>query len=163
MKINKILIASICIFSTLLLSGCGKSNIDSNKPDYESVEIYNMKNDTYLHQEIVNTYKTDYQKAKSTKDKNIVTLKYLNDVYELANDRYTLDIEVLPVYSEEYKVYVAMMQVYSNTYVKEKEELMKNNKIYDLDYIRKNTDTGYMLSHIEDTMNMFSQSINGGE
>ena len=68
----------------------------------------------------------------------------MDDIYQIASTRVNLDLDILNVFSEDYETYIATMQAYSEVYLKERGELVKNQSLSKKENIDK-TSTGKML------------------
>ena len=147
-KLLKITCAFLMCFS---LIGC-KQTIDSTKKiDYREVEVSNVKADKKLMDKADDIYDKNYKKTKNNTEKQVVVVKYLDDIYQIASNRVSLDLDILDAFSDEYENYIATMQAYSEVYLKEKEELVANSKLIDKADI-SSTNSGKMLDIVEDTI-----------
>ena len=149
---------SIKVICTLLmcftLVGC-KQTVDSTKKiDYREVEISNVEADKKLIDKASDIYDKNYKKTDNNTEKQVVVVKYLDDIYQIASNRVSLDLDILDAFSDEYENYIATMQAYSEVYLKEKEKLVANSKLLDKADI-SSTDSGKMLVIVEDTIDDF--------
>lgn len=150
-KLLKITCAFLMCFS---LIGC-KQTIDSTKKiDYKEVEISNVEADKELIDKAENIYDKNYKKTENNTEKQVVVVKYLDDIYQIASNRVSLDLDILDAFSDEYENYIATMQAYSEVYLKEKEELVANSKLLDKADV-STTNSGKMLAIVEDTIEDF--------
>lgn len=154
------MIKKICItlMTIAILSGCGSSNIDKT---YEitnaQIEEANLQEDYFLLQKINEVYAQNMKATKNNDEKCVVTLKYLDDVYQLASNRYDLDYMILSAFSDNYINYIAACYVYGKTYLEEKDELIKDKNISEEEYMKTNTNTGIMLVELEKILNDTNQ------
>lgn len=156
MKISRLFKAVICLLLCFSLLGC-KQSIDSSKTmDYSEVELSNVQNDYELIQKAEDIYETNMKKADTNTQKQVVTVKYLDDVYQIASNRVNLDLEILDAFSDKYMDYVATMQAYSEIYLEERNELVSNSKLTSIS-AAKDTDSGKMLEVLQGTVKTFSK------
>lgn len=151
--VKKILLG---LMTVLLLTGCA-SNVDKKyEVTNEQIEKANLQEDYLLFQDIQAVYIQNMRNTKSNDEKCVVVLKYVDDIFQLACNRYELDYDILSAFSEEYMEYVAACRVYSTTYLGERKKLIKDKKIYKEDYMKANTETGIMLVELERLLNVFN-------
>lgn len=145
-----LLIAMIC----LIVTGCKQTVNTAQKIDYTDIEISNVSADKRLLDKAEDIYEKNYQKTSNNLEKQVVLIKYLDDVYQIAGNRVSLDLEILDVFSDDYKNYIATMQAYSEVYLKEKDRLVANSKLIDKADL-SHTDSGKMLDIIEETIDSY--------
>lgn len=148
-KIKVLLLIAI----SFSLIGC-KSNIDTSKNiNYQEIEEANRESDVELLNKAKTLYDTNHKKCNTKIEKQVVTVKYFDDVYQIASNRVNLDLDILEVFSDEYVTYVATMQAYCEVYLQERSELINNSSLEDLSKI-KDIKTGRML---ETLLNMTNE------
>ena len=123
------LIRILLVFSFFLnIYGC--QNVDRKEMlDYKEIEIANRHNDEDLIDKAKNIYTSNLSKAQEDEERQVATVKYLDDIYQIASTRVNLDLDILNVFSEDYETYIATMQAYSEVYLKERRELVKNQSL----------------------------------
>ena len=116
------LIRILLVFS-FFLSIYGCQNVDKKEMiDYKEIEIANRQNDKDLMDKAKDIYASNLSKAQDNEERQVATVKYLDDIYQIASTRVNLDLEILNVFSEDYETYIATMQAYSEVYLKERGE-----------------------------------------
>lgn len=145
----------ICVISAcFMIAGC-KQTIDSNKKiDYSEIELSNVEADSQLMTKADDIFSKNYKKATNNTEKQVVVVKYLDDIYQIASNRVSLDLDILNAFSNDYENYIATLQAYSEVYLKERNELVSNNKLTTKDSIQ-NTDSGKMLNIVIETTDSF--------
>ena len=138
------LIRILLVFSFFLnIYGC--QNVDRKEMlDYKEIESANRHNDEDLIDKAKDIYTSNLSKAQEDEERQVATVKYLDDIYQIASTRVNLDLDILNVFSEDYETYIATMQAYSEVYLKERGELVKNQSLSKKENIDK-TSTGKML------------------
>lgn len=149
MKKLGLLTMIVCLCMTLV--GC-RSNIDNkHEVNYIEIETANIENDESLLLKAKSIYDENLKKCQSNSEKQVVHVKYLDDVYQIASNRVNLDLDILSVFSEQYETYIATMQAYSEVYLKERKELVANTNLVDMNHVEK-TKSGKMLSLIQSSI-----------
>ena len=124
-----ITLMTICFIIVTSLTGCSninKKNIDLSTAKTEmidesiqKIEIMNILNDSNLFADLIVNFNENYKK-ENTKEENIVIIyDYMSDIYKLATNRIASDIDTIYINSEKYQSYIAMLQVYADTFSKE--------------------------------------------
>lgn len=151
----KKLIKIICTISACFILASCKQTIDSNKKiDYTEIEISNVIADSNLIDKADSIFSKNYKKATNNTEKQVVVVKYLDDIYQIASNRVSLDLDILSAFSEDYENYIATLQAYSEVYLEERDELVSNSKLTSKEAI-KNTDSGKMLDIVMETTDSF--------
>ena len=145
----------LTLLSTVLIGGCSSNIDDKYEIKTEQIEKANIQNDYMIFEDIQSVYKGNMKKAKTDDQKCVVMLKYLDDVYQMAGNRYNLDAKLLANFSDVYLDYVAGCKVYSETYLKERDDLIKDKNIMNESYVLGMTDTGIMLGQLDYMFNQF--------
>ena len=139
------------VFS-FFLSIYGCQNVDKKEMiDYKEIEIANRQNDKDLMDKAKDIYASNLSKAQDNEERQVATVKYLDDIYQIASTRVNLDLEILNVFSEDYETYIATMQAYSEVYLKERGELVQNRSLSKKENIDK-TRAGKMLKVLYQTI-----------
>ena len=145
------LIRILLVFS-FYLSIYGCQNVDKKEMiDYKEIEIANRQNDKDLMDKAKDIYASNLSKAQDNEERQVATVKYLDDIYQIASTRVNLDLEILNVFSEDYETYIATMQAYSEVYLKERGELVQNRSLSKKENIDK-TRAGKMLKVLYQTI-----------
>lgn len=136
----------------LTLVGC-QNNIDTSKNiNYQEIELANRESDLEFLNKAKELYDTNQQKCNTHIEKQVATVKYFDDVYQIASNRVNLDLDILEVFSDKYTTYIATMHAYSEVYLQERSELTKTSSLEDISQA-KNTKTGKMLEILLNTVN----------
>lgn len=126
---KKILIICLCFFSCLGLVGC-RNNIDKQKMiNYIEIEEANYDYDKTLLIKAKEIYDKNIEKAKNESELQVVSIKYADDIYQIAANRVNLDLEICMVFSQDYKNYIQEMKLYCEIYLAERENLVNDKTI----------------------------------
>lgn len=174
-KISKFFI--LLLLPCCLLTGCNKisknninfNNVDTNFDIPESIkklEVLNIYNDVELFVDL--REKTDlelekidnnYPEDKRLEKANAVLNDYAFGLYKLAVSRVSSDIDTIYTNTDKYMSYIAMLQLYVDTYAEEKELFSKyvlngDEALYELDsYKMYVTVEDFYLSIIDEELN----------
>lgn len=145
----------ICVISAcLMIAGC-KQTIDSNKKiDYSEIELSNVEADSQLMKKADDIFSKNYKKTTNNTEKQVVVVKYLDDIYQIASNRVSLDLDILSAFSKDYENYIATLQAYSEVYLEERDELVSDSKLTSKNSIQS-TNSGKMLDIVIETTDSF--------
>lgn len=144
---KKILMICICVFTCLGLVGCS-GNIDKEKNiNYIEIEEANYTYDKTLLTKAKEIYDKNIKRAKNKSELQVVTIKYADDIYQIAANRVNLDLEICMVFSKDYKDYIQEMKSYSEIYLAERTNLVNNKTIQNNNDLHK-TKIGESLKDI---------------
>ena len=73
--------------------------------------------------------------ATTSKERSVIILKYLEDIYKLASARTSTDMDDLYVYSKDYQKYIAVLQSYCEYYGRDIKDI--KNHIQDENFNQK--------------------------
>lgn len=124
---KKILTCVLCVILGCISCGCSKEKKTADTLDFKALEYSgasdiektNYVEDAKLFQEINKLSVESQANALNAKERSVVILKYLGDVYQLAATRVSNDLENIYIYSENYQNYIAILQAYTEYYARD--------------------------------------------
>lgn len=157
-RAGMIFLTGIMCFS---VSGCGHkstsqkvgraSDLNFKSIDYDSVsdlEQANYIQDAKMFKKINKLSVYNQKDATTSKERSVIILKYLEDIYKLASARTSTDMDNLYVYSKDYQKYIAVLQSYCEYYGRDIKDI--KNHIQDENFNQKDEPTFVVLGQLED-------------
>ena len=139
------------------LSGCRRdaparaSDIDFKTVDYQSIsdiEATRYAEDAGLFTRINRLSVSSQKDALSARQRSVVILKYLEDVYKLASARVSKDLGQVYMFSKGYRNYIAVLQAYCEYYARDIQKISEH--IQDEDFQQDQWELFIALGHLED-------------
>lgn len=149
-----IVLISLCLFASL--AGCSSKpkkaqDLNFKKIDFEEVsdiENINYVEDAQLFSQINKLSVKNQKDASNSKERAVVILRYLEDVYQLAGTRVSKDLDKLYMYSENYQNYIIVLQSYCEYYARDIAQITK--EIRDPEFDMDNEEVFVVLGDLED-------------
>lgn len=124
---KRILKGILCVVIGCTVCGCSKEKKTADTLDFKALEYSgvsdiektNFVEDARLFESINKLSVESQANALNSKERSVVILKYLGDVYQLASTRVSNDLENIYIYSENYQNYIAILQAYTEYYARD--------------------------------------------
>lgn len=127
------------------------SDLNFKSMDYDHVsdlEQANYVQDAKMFKKINKLSVYNQKDATTSKERSVIILKYLEDIYKLASARTSTDMDDLYVYSKDYQKYIAVLQSYCEYYGRDIKDI--KNHIQDENFNQKDEPTFVVLGQLED-------------
>lgn len=164
------------IITATMLMGCQSNVEDSNKDVYEGMAISSQLSDIAVYQKIQSTFlargEEVKQKYKNTSISSFeepidywnqvdaIAIVYLDDLYQLASTRVSLDLQILYSYDKEYISYVSTMQSFSEVYLQYQDAILQNPSVMrNWNAFTVNHELGRQVILMEQTMELVQDSL----